>query len=628
MPTFLNTILTRRGWIATIGALAMSASVALAQYGGPPSGGGYGGGGNQGPDLSKGYWEKTITYNGSLEETTPTYYSKDYWTKFGPDYRTGGVGPGGELTLTTSGSIHFKFKWISGTNNVPAPKKVLLAETGSASSQAPLHNLKCESKVVIEGQTYPGTLAPPTDPNVPPTIQLMTVSKTVWILKDVPTTGAGSGIIEFDISPSADMHGKSIPGDPLSENGAYISYGASASLWNVQVDLKGTTEDAQKNLHLLTGQACEPNLAMPGLVKELAISRRDNLDSWQSASAPTIKKNTLNKPLIDWEITGAGIFKSFQTGNPGGMVALSASDKQKVLKPQFFDRMSENVQVECLTATLDITSTNTDVRAPLPAITNTQAKLLSSDKPTCTAENKRGWVQIYQPSGYPGYGMNWGSFAHNGVAGTTTTQGENWRHVQYLIPQPFANNVGSGCFGQLITLNRQLFRNVSTDLFGNPLFPPRYVHPQNGNIGLDYGFPYGLASGNAAGEGVPPLAGSWNLPFLGFGGDSPRQTLGQQVNDGGGTAWYQSTANDSMSTWIFFVPPAKDGLPTSWVPMQTYSWGWAGTADRTLVPPSPWTLSGTNPAGPGIIDGPAWTNTDDFPNWTRVHPSPFSLVPG
>jgi hypothetical protein len=248
MPTFLKTLLTRRGWIVTIGALALSASVAFAQYGGPPSGGGYGGGGPQGPDLSKGYWEKTITYNGSLTETTPNYSTTIPWSKLGPDKATGGVGPGGELTLTTSGSIHFKFQWMPGINNVPAPKKVLLAETGSASSQAPLHNLKCKSKATIEGETYEGTLVPPVDPNIPPSVMLMAVSKTVWILKDVPATG----VIEFDISPSADMHGKSIPGDPLSENGAYISYSASASLWNVQVDLKGTTEDAQKNLHLLT----------------------------------------------------------------------------------------------------------------------------------------------------------------------------------------------------------------------------------------------------------------------------------------------------------------------------------------------------------------------------------------
>jgi hypothetical protein len=589
-------------------------------------GGGYGGGGSQGVDLSKGYWEKIITYNGSLsvngiKNGMPNVSYTTQWTKFGPDERYTVCGPGDDITLTTSGNIHFKFQWIPGPNNLSAPKKVLLSESGSANAISPLHNLECKSKVTIEGVVYNGIQPPPINPGDPPIRDQKTITKTVWILKDVPV----NGIIEFDISPSADVHCKAVSGDPLSEGPTGISYGAGAGLWNVQIDLRGTTPDATKKLRLLTGQACQPNLAMPGNVKELAISRRDNMDSWQSITAPSIKVLN-NKSQIDWDITGSGVFKKFNVNLPNaGMVNLAPSDKLKILSPQFFDRKAETVNVKCLAVTLNIDSTDADIRAPLPTLTNIDAPELKSDKPQCLADIKRGWVQISSPLGNS-YN-NGGSFAHNGISNTVTTQGENWQHVKFVILPPFTPNFGSGCFGQLITFDRELLRSVTTDIFGNALFPPRFIHPANGLIGLDWGFPYGLASGNVIGEGVPPLAGTWNLPLLGFGGDSPRQGLGQMVADGGGGNWYRSSASDSLSTWIFFNPPSVEGLPTEWIPMQTYSWTWSGVATRDLVPLTPWVLSAASPAGPGISALDLWTNTDDFPSWVRFHTSPFTLVP-
>jgi hypothetical protein len=103
---------------------------------------------------------------------------------------------------------------------------------------------------------------------------------------------------------------------------------------------------------------------------------------------------------------------------------------------------------------------------------------------------------------------------------------------------------------------------VSTisDFEDPPSTKPSYYECANyGREGLDnsFFFPAMLAGQN-------PWAVNSNV----IGADGPSISWAHPERDGGGTDWYKVEAADSMTTWVMYKPPSKDGQPTTWVPLK------------------------------------------------------------
>lgn len=163
------------------------------------------------------------------------------------------------------------------------------------------------------------------------------------------------------------------------------------------------------------------------------------------------------------------------------------------------------------------------------------------------------------------------------------------------VPAPFTQ-VGQGCFVQLITANRDLYRNTGPGYYSHFIY--------RASNALDTAYPY------------PYMTGAWNLPGSGRFVDVPSQGLVWNPGDGGGGDWYKAVANDSFKVWLMFRPPAVAGQGTTWIPLASYTWYWSGTAERQE---GSWVL--TQPDSGNSIPG------DEFmhPTWNTFSPSPFTL---
>lgn len=189
---------------------------------------------------------------------------------------------------------------------------------------------------------------------------------------------------------------------------------------------------------------------------------------------------------------------------------------------------------------------------------------------------------------------------------TNSGPGQVWREVQYKVPAPF-DQVGDGCFVQLITADRHLWRTIAPQGQG----PIHFIkHPHNAVEALDTSFPYGL-------PGSLPMM--WSLPGKGRFEDSPSQPL--FWNAPYTQWWYRSTADDTFRTWAMYRPPQKDGQPTVWIPMAEYAWAWGGVAERNPYPYGPWGLVSSYG-----LETQTPAHTFDFPEWNKFSPSPFDFI--
>jgi len=184
-----------------------------------------------------------------------------------------------------------------------------------------------------------------------------------------------------------------------------------------------------------------------------------------------------------------------------------------------------------------------------------------------------------------------------------STNGQQWLDVTYNVPGGFGQ-VGQGAFCQLITANRHLYRTVLP-----PSGPTHFWNVYLGQEGADTGYPYTI-------QGVST---TWSLPNPGSGLDSPFQplTLPRSNTD----AWTSSTASDTFRTWAMYMPPPKDGQPTTWIPIGYYEWSWKGTA--TWNSTTGWDLTGTLPSGKHFDPD----ETIDHPTWSLFSPGAISFIP-
>lgn len=296
-----------------------------------------------------------------------------------------------------------------------------------------------------------------------------------------------------------------------------------------------------------------------------------------------------NSTEWDW---GGSIFRNYVAGNSLGNLYLfqTTADKRKDIF-LFYTRKDENVTLKCKAA-LSFAA-EAIVKPPLPNI-SVESRELKSKKPIISRwDIESGAVRAKDsPVTYFGY---------YGIVGSTYLNGQDWHDVKIDVPTPFAD--GFGCFVQKITPTRRLDRNTPSMSTAAKSYVNR---PCYMTVCLDAGFPYPFSNS------------TWGVRnATGIGFDSPAQPVYVPDVDGGGTDWYFSDANDSMETWVLYQPPKKDNRPVVWIPLQKYSWGWSGSARRT----PPWSLE-TGNATPGSP-----SNTDEFPQWSGLNPSPFSYGP-
>lgn len=227
---------------------------------------------------------------------------------------------------------------------------------------------------------------------------------------------------------------------------------------------------------------------------------------------------------------------------------------------------------------------------PLPAI-EVESRTVTSVKPTFKKwDVSTGLVQLYDAKIWFRSGPN-------------SPQGQYWHNVEFEVPAPF-EQVGQGCFVQLIKADRNLYRTAV-----NPGEPTHYVKAGSNNVwALDVGMPYTFPN-----NPYPPV---WSLPQMGEGIDSPMQptTWPTAYDD----TWYRSTASDQFETWAMYRPPAVGTMLTTWIPMASYTWAWSGSAQKSLgtwslLPGATLPLIGAR--NPSVI----------HPTWSIVSTSPFGF---
>lgn len=201
-------------------------------------------------------------------------------------------------------------------------------------------------------------------------------------------------------------------------------------------------------------------------------------------------------------------------------------------------------------------------------------------------EPANGTVQLL-PGSYP-TALIFGDAGNN--------PGQKWANVDTQVPTPFSN-VGQGCFVQLITANRNIYRNTTAGHYSH------FTYQTSG--ALDTAFPY-------------PYDPLWNLPAKGRFVDSPAQSLNWNPGDGGGADWYLAEAADSFKVWAMYRPPAVSGQATEWIPIASYEWSWEGTAQKQG---GAWSLINGTGSHSAVE-----TDEHDLPTWQQFSPSPFTLV--
>lgn len=181
------------------------------------------------------------------------------------------------------------------------------------------------------------------------------------------------------------------------------------------------------------------------------------------------------------------------------------------------------------------------------------------------------------------------------ACGSTGQEGQEWKDVVIAVPSPFGQ-AGQGCFLQLISADRHLYRHTTEGYFSHFKYQRTDA--------LDVGFPY-------------PFDGAWYLPSTGRFYDSPKQLLYRLQDDGGGTDWYLGTASDSFRTYLMYRPPIVGNQSTVWVPLSRISWGWRGTAEKSS---GNWqlTLHGKDP--------PIQERLTSHPSWNQYCEFGFTLI--
>ena len=198
-----------------------------------------------------------------------------------------------------------------------------------------------------------------------------------------------------------------------------------------------------------------------------------------------------------------------------------------------------------------------------------------------------------------------------------------WYPITITVPSPFSG--GAGCIVQLTTPLRQ---NIRTSQNGKPSTYVLKIPDGNGGWvvpgvtagnptpipELDTAFPYpsGYKEENDGSFTQVDTNYTWDINKTGNSGDLPLQYFIAEDKDGGGNAWNKSTASDTFTTWVMYMPSAAGSQKTIWVPLQTLTWSWNGTATKDATSGA-WSATGsasTPKLGTStIVAPPKWDET-------------------
>ena len=357
---------------------------------------------------------------------------------------------------------------------------------------------------------------------------------------------------------------KSTP-SPVPAPGTNANAGASFSVWPVTIT--GTTPVGGSQA--LTGQQLTAVLNVP---------------PGFSVYQPT------GQTGYQWTITGSlvnKVFKNYDPTLPSNQLTLLTAADLTAASPSFYDSAAETVSATCAVTLVAPDGT----KLPLTV----KSKDVSVLKPTASW----GTNQYL-----PGIGFT------NDPTNQRFEANELWYPLNITVPSPFSG--GTGCLAQLITPSRRIARNALNGKPSNYYYKIPYTNPDGTTSwvlpgqGLDAGFPYPSGftiDANGQPHPVMPDGGyTWDVSNTGYSGDSPAQLYTTGDLDGGGTNWYEATANDFFTTWIMYRPGG--GV---WVPLQKIDWSWDGNATKDTS--GHWSVVGVANATASA------TTTNDPPQW-------------
>lgn len=420
----------------------------------------------------------------------------------------------------------------------------------------------------------------PEDPEGEPTI----IGYTVSMISEgtLYTKRAGGPTISLSCTPYASVQ---IWGGMCS---ASVSY--SSQIIVPKVALDGTTQFSSPDpdaIKFITGQQITATVGGLG--------------------PPPFEGFFLQIASYQWSFSGGNIdpFKNYTFGSVGKRWPLEDADKVNS-SFRFYSNLGATTKVVCdIMFVPPVDPEEVKFAGGLPAF-HAESKDIESVRPTKVKWDVNvGTVKFLPNSTNPAVI----EFAGD----ANSNNGQEWLNVTFNVPGGFEQE-GKGCFCQLITAKRYLLREL------DPLRPPGnyYSHFQNilyNTEAVDTGFPYTIPP-------PPPTVPIWDLPALGSSVDSPNQPLSLSMP--WTEYWKESTADDSFKTWMMYMPPPKDGQPTTWIPIARYTWNWQGSATKSSQT-APWVQGVFN----GVANLPAVLSVT-HPDWTVTSPGQilfFGFIP-
>ncbi len=533
-------------------------------------------------------WQTTDPNTGSVTAQSPalsggkfvcSFLSEDYRPLGNPATAYGNADDkGGQADC--SGEIDTVYTWQPAPGQTmttdPPPASVVVQEDCTAKTSG--SNGSSGSSVPVTGvcDTGLGVSLPPSQ------LQGATISLGVQCSATRYKVMAGGPTVKLACSPRAECSGTYSQCD--------VRY--TPTVYPITAGLQGATADpsAGNALNVLTGQQITATLNSPFPVTSY---------SWSVSGA------TSPNPFWTWDPTWPN------PNYPTQFVALTAAQMTGSSFSFYDAHDADNVTVQC----------NATIQPPSgpPLSVTAKSRPLRYVKPPVNWVVGRSYIPLT-----PGF--------FSDMTGQDFGTTELWGPATVTDPPLFynpanPNTAGFSVFVQVANLSRSNTRvplNGKTATYSNlsVLSANGTTSSVSAPAGLDGVFPYyGGYYHNPDGTFSRTTGNYGWLDYnQGFSADQPDQPFVNHDQDSGGDAWNAATASDSFNTWIMYRPASVGGQGTIYVPLQTLTWSWGGTANLDHL--SYWNVVQTPTFVPGTP-----SNTDTYPSWSLSIPLGPNLGP-